>query len=104
MRVSSLDNQLYLNLESGTVVIDLLPDITPLHVARVKELSSVGFYDNLIFHRVIEGFMVQTTKPNGTGFIGSGQLLPLEVSEEPFVRGSVVMARGNDLNSAYSQF
>ena len=68
----SLENQLYLDLKYGRVVIDLLPDLAPIHIARIKQLSREGFYDNLIFHRVVEGFVAQSGDPLGTGFGGSG--------------------------------
>ena len=100
----SLENQLYLDLKYGRVVIDLLPDLAPIHVARIKQLSREGFYDNLIFHRVVDGFVAQSGDPLGTGFGGSGQLLNAELSTEPFLRGTVGMARGSDLNSGDSQF
>ena len=100
----SLENQLYLDLKYGRVVIDLLPDLAPIHVARIKQLSREGFYDNLIFHRVVEGFVAQSGDPLGTGFGGSGQLLNAELSTEPFLIGTVGMARGSDLNSGDSQF
>ena len=100
----SLDNQLYLELKDGRVVIDLLPDVAPNHVERIKQLSREGFYDNLIFHRVVDGFVAQTGDPTGTGFSGSGQFLNAELSAEPFLRGTVGMARGSDLNSGDSQF
>ena len=100
----SLENQLYLDLKYGRVVIDLLPDLAPIHVARIKQLSREGFYDNLVFHRVVEGFVAQSGDPLGTGFGGSGQLLNAELSTEPFLRGTVGMARGSDLNSGDSQF
>ena len=67
-----LENQVYLDLKYGRVVIDLLPDLAPIHVARIKQLSREGFYDNLIFHRVVEDFVAQSGDPLGTGFGGSG--------------------------------
>ena len=100
----SLENQLYLQLEHGRVMIDLLPDLAPNHVERIKQLSREGFYENLTFHRVVEGFVAQTGDPTGTGFGGSGQFLDAELSTESFVRGTVGMARGSDLNSGDSQF
>ena len=80
-----LENQVYLDLKYGRVVIDLLPDLAPIHVARIKQLSREGFYDNLIFHRVVEDFVAQSGDPLGTGFGGSGQLLNAELSTEPFL-------------------
>jgi peptidylprolyl isomerase len=99
------DNTLYLDLESGRVVIELRPDLAPKHVARIKELTREGFYDGIVFHRVIPGFMAQTGDPTGTGRGGSDKPnLPAEFSNEPFVRGTVGMARTSDPNSANSQF
>jgi len=98
------ENTLYLDLKDGRVVIELLPDLAPKHVARIKELTRQGFYDGLTFHRVIAGFMAQTGDPEGTGMGGSGQNLPAEFSREPFVRGILGMARSSDINSADSQF
>ena len=83
----------------------LRPDLAPKHVARIKELAREGFYDGIIFHRVIPGFMAQTGDPTGTGRGGSDKPdLPAEFSNEPFVRGTVGMARTSDPNSANSQF
>ena len=100
-----LENMLYMDLENGRVVIELRPDLAPKHVARIKELAREGFYDGIIFHRVIPGFMAQTGDPTGTGRGGSDKPdLPAEFSNEPFVRGTVGMARTSDPNSANSQF
>lgn len=99
-----LENTLYLDLKDGRVVIELRPDLAPKHVARIKELTREGFYDGLVFHRVIDGFMAQGGDPDGTGMGGSGQNLPAEFSREPFVRGVMGMARSQDPNSADSQF
>ncbi|MBI3708108.1 MAG: peptidylprolyl isomerase [Proteobacteria bacterium] len=99
-----LENTLYLDLEYGRVVIALRPDLAPKHVARIKELARQGFYNGLTFHRVIDGFMAQTGDPRGTGSGGSGTKLPAEFSREPFVRGTLGMARTQDPNSADSQF
>jgi peptidylprolyl isomerase len=100
-----LDNLLYMDLEDGRVVIELRPDLAPKHVARIKELAREGFYDGIVFHRVIPGFMAQTGDPTGTGRGGSDKPdLPAEFSNEPFVRGTVGMARTSDPNSANSQF
>lgn len=98
------ENTIYLDLESGRVVIELRPDLAPKHVERIKELTRQGFYDGLKFHRVIEGFMAQTGDPSGNGTGGSGKKLPAEFSAEKHVRGTVSMARTNDPNSADSQF
>lgn len=98
------ENTILLQLKDGTVVIEMLPQVAPLHVARIKELTRQGFYDGLPFHRVIEGFMAQTGDPRGDGTGGSGKKLPAEFSKEPFVRGTVGMARAQDPNSGDSQF
>jgi len=98
------ENTLYLDLEDGRVVIEMLPDIAPQHVARIKELTREGFYDGLVFHRVIDGFMAQTGDPKGNGTGGSGVKPPAEVSKQAFVRGTVGMARAASPNSADSQF
>ena len=83
---------------------NLRPDLAPGHVARIKELARQGFYDGVVFHRVIEGFMAQGGDPTGTGAGGSGKKLKAEFSAEPHVRGTLSMARTNDPNSADSQF
>ena len=98
------ENTLYMDLEYGRVVIELRPDLAPNHVARIKELTREGFYDGVVFHRVIEGFMAQTGDPTGTGTGGSGQKLKSEFSLEPHVRGTVSMARAQSPDSADSQF
>jgi peptidylprolyl isomerase len=97
-------NTIYLDLKDGRVVIELRPDLAPRHAARIKELARKGFYDGIVFHRVIDGFMAQGGDPTGTGTGGSGQRLPAEFSKEPFVRGTVGMARSQDPDSADSQF
>ena len=79
------------------------PDLAPDHVARIKELARKGFYDGVVFHRVIDGFMAQTGCPHGTGTGGSGQKLKAEFNAEPHVRGTVSMARAQP-DSADSQF
>src|SRR5207344_424024 len=98
------ENTLYLDLKDGRVVIELRPDLAPKHVARIKELVRKGFYDGIVFHRVMDGFMAQGGDPTGTGTGGSGVKLPAEFSKQPFVRGTVGMARSQDPNSADSQF
>ncbi|MEM9750729.1 MAG: peptidylprolyl isomerase [Pseudomonadota bacterium] len=80
------------------------PDLAPKHVARIIELADEGFYDGIIFHRVIEGFMAQTGDPTGTGTGGSGKNLDAEFSDAPHVRGVCSMARAQNPNSADSQF
>lgn len=99
------ENTLVIELEGGRVVIRMLPDVAPRHVARIRELAREGFYDGLIFHRVIPGFVAQTGDPTGTGRGGSGKgRLPAEFSDIPFERGTVGMARTADPDSADSQF
>jgi len=95
---------LYLDLKYGRVVIQTRPDLAPKHVARIKELARQKFYDGVVFHRVIEGFMVQGGDPTGTGMSGSGKKLKAEFSREPHMRGVCSMARANDPHSADSQF
>lgn len=97
-------NTLELQLKDGVVVIQMFPEVAPKHVARIKKLVSEGFYDGLKFHRVIDGFMVQTGDPKGNGTGGSGQNLKAEFSDVPHTRGIVSMARAMDPNSADSQF
>ena len=101
---NDLENQIYLDLKDGRVVINLLPSVAPNHVKRIKELTREGFYDGIVFHRVIEGFMAQTGDPTGTGTGGSGQKLEAEFSDEPFTRGTVGMARSQNPDSGDSQF
>jgi peptidylprolyl isomerase len=98
------ENTLLLQLKDGTVVIELRPDLAPQHVARIKELTRQGFYDGIVFHRVIEGFMAQTGDPTGTGTGGSGKKLRAEFTQEPFLRGTVGMARSQNPDSGDSQF
>jgi peptidylprolyl isomerase len=99
------ENTLYLELKTGRVVIEMLPDVAPQHVVRIKELVRKKYYDGLTFHRVIEGFMAQTGDPEGTGAGGSGQNIPAEFNATSHQRGVVSMARrGDDVNSADSQF
>ncbi len=99
------ENTLLIELETGTVTVELLPDVAPQHVARVKELAREGFYDGVVFHRVIDGFMAQTGDPTGTGTGGSSKPdLKAEFSKEPFQRGTIGAARTQNPNSANSQF
>jgi peptidylprolyl isomerase len=86
------------------VTIEMRPDLAPNHVSRIKELVREGFYDGLVFHRVIEDFMAQTGCPQGTGTGGSGQKLRAEFSKEKHVRGTVSMARAGNPDSGDSQF
>lgn len=99
------DNTLYMELGDGKkVVIRMRPDLAPRHVARIKELVREGFYNGLVFHRVIDGFMAQTGCPQGEGTGGSGKKLTAEFTDEPYVRGTVGMARAMDPDSGDSQF
>ena len=95
---------LILKLKDGDVAIELRPDLAPNHVARIIELTNQGFYNGVVFHRVIEGFMAQTGDPTGTGSGGSGKKLKAEFSNEPHIRGTVSMARAASPDSADSQF
>jgi len=99
-----MEDILYLDLASGRVTIELRPDLAPQHVAHIKALARRGFYDGVVFHRVIDGFMAQGGDPTGTGTGGSGNRLPAEFSAEKHVRGICSMARTSDPNSADSQF
>ena len=101
---ADLENTLYLDLKDGRVTIELRPDLAPNHVARIKELTRQGFYNGVVFHRVIDGFMAQTGDPRGDGTGGSGKKLAAEFSREKHVRGTTSMARASDPNSADSQF
>ncbi len=99
------ENTLYVDLKDGRVVIQLYPDKAPSHVERIKKLAREGFYDGIVFHRVIDGFMAQTGDPTGTGTGGSNYPdLNAEFNDTNFGRGAVGMARTNDPNSANSQF
>lgn len=98
------ENTLYLDLKGGRVVIKLLPKVAPNHVARIKELTRMGFYNGIVFHRVIDGFMAQTGDPTGTGRGGSGEKLKAEFSRTPHLRGTLSMARSQNPDSADSQF
>jgi len=100
-----LENTIYLELKGGRVVIELRPDLAPNHVARIKELTRQGFYDGIVFHRVIDGFMAQTGDPTGTGMGGSKlPNLKAEFNSGKHVRGTVAMARAGSPDSANSQF
>lgn len=100
------ENTIYMRLDTGgTVTMELLPDIAPNHVERIKTLARDGFYDGIVFHRVIEGFMAQAGDPTGTGMSGSDLPdLNQEFSDYPYKRGTVGAARTQDPNSANSQF
>jgi peptidylprolyl isomerase len=100
-----LQNTIYLDTKDGRVTIQLRPDLAPKHVQQIRTLAKRGFYDGIVFHRVIEGFMAQTGDPTGTG-TGKSDLpdLPAEFSAESFKRGTLGMARSQNPNSANSQF
>ena len=104
MATTDTENTLLMETTKGPVTIRLRPDLAPNHVQRIKELARQGFYDGVVFHRVIDGFMAQTGDPTGTGTGGSGKKLKAEFSKAPHVRGVCSMARANDPNSADSQF
>jgi peptidylprolyl isomerase len=101
---ADLENTLYMDLKDGRVIIEMRPDLAPKHVAQIKRLTRKGFYDGLVFHRVIEGFMVQGGDPDGNGTGGSGNKLPAEFSDEQHLRGVTSMARSRNPDSADSQF
>ncbi|OYW13164.1 MAG: peptidylprolyl isomerase [Rhodospirillales bacterium 12-54-5] len=98
------ENHLLLELKNGTVKIQLRPDKAPKHVKRIKELVRNKFYDGIVFHRVIDGFMAQTGDPTGTGSGGSGTKLKAEFNDVPHNRGVCSMARAMNVDSADSQF
>lgn len=103
--MSDPENTLIFTLETGDVTINLRPDLAPGHVERIKELTREGFYDGVVFHRVIAGFMAQGGDPTGTGMGGSEKPdLKAEFSAEPHIRGVCSMARTSNPNSANSQF
>lgn len=98
-------DKIVMDLKCGPVVIDMRSDLAPKHVAQIRTLAAKGFYDGIVFHRVIDGFMAQTGDPTGTG-TGKSDLpnIPAEFSSEPFKRGTVGMARSSSPDSANSQF
>ena len=98
------EDTMILDTTQGKVVIEMRPDLAPGHVARIKELVKEGFYDGIVFHRVIDGFMAQTGCPQGTGTGGSGKKLKAEFNREPHVRGTTSMARAQNPDSGDSQF
>lgn len=103
--MSDLENTLILETTTGTVTIKLRPDLAPNHVERIKELSREGFYDGVVFHRVIDDFMAQGGDPTGSGMGGSDKPdLAAEFNDESHVRGICSMARSQNPNSANSQF
>jgi peptidylprolyl isomerase len=94
-----------MELKTGTVEFELRPDLAPKHVERITTLAKEGFYDNVVFHRVIEGFMAQTGDPTGTGMGGSNyDDLPAEFTDTNYQCGTLGMARSQNPNSANSQF
>jgi cyclophilin family peptidyl-prolyl cis-trans isomerase len=98
------EDTLIIETTKGPVTVEMRPDLAPDHVARIKELAGQGFYDGVVFHRVIDGFMAQTGDPTGTGRGGSGQKLRAEFNAEPHTRGAVSMARAQSPDSGDSQF
>ncbi len=103
--MADAENTLIVETTKGTVTIEMRPDLAPNHVARIKELAREGFYDGIVFHRVIEGFMAQVGCPQGTGMGGSSKPnLQAEFNPEPHVRGTCSMARTNQPHTANSQF
>ena len=102
--MASPEDTMVLDTSKGKVVIAMRPDLAPGHVARIKELVREGFYDGIVFHRVIDGFMAQTGCPYGTGTGGSGKKLKAEFNKEPHVRGICSMARAQNPDSGDSQF
>lgn len=102
---TDLENTLYLDLKDGRVTIKLMPDIAPKHVERIKTLTREGFYDGIVWHRVIDGFMAQTGDPTGTG-MGGSELpdLEAEFNDYNFGRGTIGAARSQSPNSANSQW
>ena len=104
MSAADKENTLILTLDTGPVTIQLLPDKAPGHVARIKELAREGFYDGVVLHRGIDGFMAQGSDPTGTGMGGSGEKLRAEFNDVSHQRGVCSMARSNDPNSGDSQF
>jgi peptidylprolyl isomerase len=104
-KIKDPENTLIIDTTKGKVVIELRPDLAPKHVERIKKLAREKFYDGIVFHRVIEGFMAQTGCPKGQGTGGSKyDNLPAEFNAEPHVRGVCSMARSSSPNSANSQF
>jgi peptidylprolyl isomerase len=102
--MSNPENTMILDTTKGKISIAMRPDLAPGHVARIKALVRDGFYDGIVFHRVIDGFMAQTGCPQGTGTGGSGKKLKAEFNQEPHRRGTVSMARAQNPDSGDSQF
>ncbi len=101
---SDPESTLILETTKGSVTIALRPDLAPGHVKQIKELVRKKFYDGIVFHRVLEGFMAQTGCPQGTGTGGSGKKLKAEFSKEKHIRGTASMARAQNPDSGDSQF
>ena len=93
-----------LETEKGTITLRLYPEVAPRTVARISELAGGGFFDGIVFHRVVADFVVQAGDPTGTGEGGSGRTIPAEFSHMHYLRGSLGMARDDDVNSNDSQF
>ncbi|MEM6603465.1 MAG: peptidylprolyl isomerase [Pseudomonadota bacterium] len=105
MAHEATENTIIMQLEAGEVMIELRPDLAPAHVERIKTLIGQNFYDNIVFHRVIDGFMAQTGDPTGTGSGGSDLPdLKAEFNDTPHMRGALSMARAMSPDSANSQF
>ena len=106
VKKASANNSKFITIETsqGNVIIETLPKIAPNHVKRIKELVKKGFYDGIIFHRVISGFMAQTGDPDGNGTGGSGKNLKAEISDYEYKYGTVGMARSMNPDSGDSQF
>ncbi len=102
--INDRENALFLELKDGRVTIELYPESAPNHVARIKELVREGFYDGIVFHRVIEGFMAQTGDPTGSGSGGSGKKLKAEFNDRKHVKGTCSMARAASPDSGDSQW
>lgn len=96
--------QIELKTNHGTILLDLLPDVAPGHCANMLALTKIGFYDNLGFHRIIDGFMIQGGCPQGTGTGGPGYQIDAEFNDTPHLDGVLSMARSQNPNSAGSQF
>ncbi len=104
VEIADRENALFLELKDGRVTIELYPESAPNHVARIKELVREGFYDGIVFHRVIEGFMAQTGDPTGSGSGGSGKKLKAEFNDRKHVKGTCSMARAASPDSGDSQW
>ena len=104
-KAQDMSNIVYLELKDGRVAIEMKPDLAPKHVEQISTLVKKGFYDGIVFHRVIEGFMAQTGDPTGTGTGGSDlPNIEAEFNDYNFGRGAIGMARSSSPNSANSQF